>query len=51
MKRTLIAASLSALACGQLAYAQDYNAINESVNDDIVEAGDVLVFGIDDHDD
>ncbi|MDC5856948.1 phosphatase PAP2 family protein [Vibrio europaeus] len=46
MKRSLIVASLSALTCGQLAYAQDYNAINESVNDNIVEAGDVLAIAL-----
>lgn len=46
MKKTMIASCLATMLGSQFTYAQSYNAINESINDDIVEAGDTLAIAL-----
>ncbi|AIW16696.1 phosphatase PAP2 family protein [Vibrio tubiashii] len=47
MKRTLLAGAIvSSLLASTMSFAQDYNAINQSINDEYVEAGDDLVIAI-----
>ncbi|UPQ89519.1 phosphatase PAP2 family protein [Vibrio sinaloensis] len=46
MKKSILCSAILASLLSVSAQAQDFNAINKSVDDDIVEAGDVLVIAI-----